>query len=161
MFRSKNILIVDDDADDRFMFREALREINASFICIECENGKDALELLSAQNAVLPDYIFLDLNMPPLNGYQFLSAIKKRKNLCHIPVIIYTTSRYESDKEETKRLGAAHFISKPCSLEEICAQLRFALSRKWEKQPLAVGGESNIKHQTSNIKRHKPAHAMM
>lgn len=145
MYRNKNILIVDDDADDRFMFREALREIDTSISCSESENGKDALEMLTARKALLPDFIFLDLNMPPLNGFQFLSEIKKRKNLRHIPVIIYTTSRYESDKEETKRLGAAHFISKPCSLEDICQQIKFALSRKWEAQPSAVRAQSNSK----------------
>lgn len=138
MMPSSIILIVDDDADDRFLFREALREIDISLLCLESENGKEAMEMLCAQDALLPDFIFIDLNMPLLNGFQCLSEIKKRKNLCHIPVIIYTTSGNEADMEMAKRMGAAHFITKPFSLSEICQQIEYVLSLGWEATPVSV-----------------------
>jgi CheY-like chemotaxis protein len=127
----KTILIIDDDADDRLFFTEALLEIDQALQCISAKNGLEALEVLKASNANLPDYIFLDMNMPRLNGLQCLTRIKKIKAFKHIPVIIFTTSRQPSDAEEAKRLGADLFLTKPAKFEELVNMLRIIIAQEW------------------------------
>ncbi len=92
----KILMIVDDDKDDRFFFRSAIRKNNPTFECIEAENGVDALEQLRKAEQ-LPDFIFLDLNMPKMDGRECLKELKKDKTLKKIPVIIYSTSTKLSD----------------------------------------------------------------
>ncbi|SKC43538.1 response regulator [Ohtaekwangia koreensis] len=113
------ILIVDDDQDDIEILRDGVREVETNAQCIYAHNGEDALHLLHSIVHGMPDVIFLDLNMPRMDGKKFLEAIKKDEKLSHIPVVIYTTSKLEKDKEETKALGAAHFISKPTTISEL------------------------------------------
>ncbi len=123
------VLIVDDDEDDQDIFCEAVGEINKSITCIRAINGEDALYNLSLDNDSLPDLIFLDLNMPRLDGKQFLKEIKKLDNARHVPVIIYSTSNLKADKEETKQLGAADFLNKPTEFKVLCYQLQDLFSK--------------------------------
>jgi DNA-binding NtrC family response regulator len=113
------ILVIDDDADDRWLFQEAIQEINSSITCVFARDGMFALEMLNDPQFVLPDYIFLDLRMPRINGKRCLAEFKSTDRLKNIPVLIYTTSTDVKESEELKLLGAAHFISKPHSSEEI------------------------------------------
>ena len=132
------VLLIDDDADDREMFREALQQVAPSVHCLEADDGDVALFLLSQPDAQLPDVIFLDLNMPRMNGKQCLIEIKQTDALVHIPVVIYTTSKRVADVEETKNLGAVHFITKPAAFDNICQSIGDALSESWlqeETQP--------------------------
>ena len=122
------ILLVDDDADDRSMFCDALHEVDDSVACIAAQDGAQALGILRAKADALPDFIFLDLNMPRLNGQQCLSEIKKALHLEHIPVIIYTTSKQQRDIDETKKLGAAGFITKPNTFDGICRSIASVLT---------------------------------
>ena len=74
--------------------------------------------------------IFLDLNMPRLNGKQCLAELKREAHLRDIPVIIYSTSSEKRDIEETSRLGAAHFLTKPNKFEELCKALTFVVVKR-------------------------------
>ena len=112
-----SVLLIDDDIDDRMIFGEVLKELAPDIIYHEAINGEDALTRLS--NHLIPDLIFLDLNMPRVDGKQFLAEIQQMEHLKHIPVIIYTTSSHESDKKETRELGASYFLTKPNSLHEL------------------------------------------
>ena len=105
--------LADDDEDDRMLFSEALMEINPSIKCIMAKNGEEALFLLTNGLFEPPDYIFLDLNMPVMNGLQCLAAIKKTDELREIPVIVYSTSTRKEYEEESKNLGAMNFFIKP------------------------------------------------
>ena len=111
MNTQKLLMIVDDDADDRFFFRSAIRKNNPLYNCIESENGADALKLLREAKQ-LPDFIFLDLNMPKMDGRECLKELKKDENLKKIPVIIYSTSCYKVDVDITKEFGADYFLTK-------------------------------------------------
>jgi DNA-binding response OmpR family regulator len=122
MKKTIHILLVDDDADDQELFMEALNEVDASINCIISSNGLDALKVLN-DSLSLPDYIFLDLNMPRLNGKGFLTEVKKNKNLSSIPIIIYSTSKNEVDVRETKQLGASFFLTKPHKFSELRAAI--------------------------------------
>jgi CheY-like chemotaxis protein len=114
------ILIVDDDADDRDLFCTAMREVDPSLACIHARDGQEALLGLRLKEFPTPHLIFIDLNMPRLNGFQCLKELKKDRALQNIPVAIYTTSKIREHKEECERLGAAHFITKPTRFTELC-----------------------------------------
>jgi CheY-like chemotaxis protein len=111
--------MVDDDDDDAFLFQEVLHQINPgiSFRCVR--NGKSALELLRSGDISLPHVIFLDLNMPRMDGHECLSELKKDEQLQSIPVIIYTTSSYQNDVRNTLQNGALSFITKPTNVKDL------------------------------------------
>jgi CheY-like chemotaxis protein len=126
------ILLVDDDEDDRKLFFEAAAEIDKTIICVAAPNGDEALLYLSDRGNTTPDYIFLDLRMPGLSGQVCLEEIKKDPRLARVPVIVYTTSREVNDSIELKRLGAAHFMSKPVQPDDVYYMLSFVLGEKWD-----------------------------
>jgi CheY-like chemotaxis protein len=108
-----NILYVDDDPDDRQIFLEALKSINEKYVCATAKDGLDALSYLGSHD--LPDLIFLDINMPLMNGKTCLAEIKGNKSMAKVPVIIFTTSHNPAEREECKKMGAADFLLKPVS----------------------------------------------
>ncbi|MEX2232761.1 MAG: response regulator [Cyclobacteriaceae bacterium] len=111
------ILYVDDDPDDRQIFLEAVKTIDESFVCNTAKDGLDALTYLDSNT--LPDVVFLDINMPLMNGKACLAEIKGNKNTSHVPVIIFTTSNNPQEKDECKGLGATDFVHKPISYIEM------------------------------------------
>ncbi|WP_033410832.1 response regulator [Segetibacter koreensis] len=125
------VFIVDDDKDDTDMFCEVISEINNSVKCTAASNGKEALQLLENER-VLPDFLFLDLNMPGMNGKQLLKQLKQNQKLTSIPVIIYSTSNLEADKEITRQLGASYFLTKPDSMKQLKKDLEFVFDKKYE-----------------------------
>jgi DNA-binding response OmpR family regulator len=123
-----NILIVDDDEDDRDLFCDAVSVVDPQINCIMARNGEEALSGLKSDHFPRPDLIFLDLNMPRVNGVQCLREIKSHTALSTIPVVIYSTSKRKEDKDATKNLGAIYFISKPSSLRELCDEIAIAIN---------------------------------
>lgn len=126
--------IVDDDPDDQELFIEALQGIDKTCKCITAFDGEEALQKLFKGIQHLPDFIFLDLNMPRMNGKQFLTAIKNNKEVRHIPVIIYSTSSEKNDILETTRLGASFFLQKPNRFDELSNALSNIISGKWNQK---------------------------
>ncbi|MBA3828056.1 MAG: response regulator [Taibaiella sp.] len=120
--RSKKILLIDDDEDDQLMFCDALNEINSSVECAVVNNGQAGLDYLY-HNPPPPDIIFLDLNMPIMNGYECLTALKQQDSYKDIPVIIFSTSSSPVDIAKTKKLGADVFITKPNDYDALRAKL--------------------------------------
>lgn len=133
MSNKRTFFIVDDDIDDQDLFIEAVNEVDNSIECVSASDCEEALDLLKNKKIDKPDMIFLDLNMPRLNGKQCLAELKKESHLRDIPVIIYSTSSEKRDIEETSRLGAAHFLTKPNKFEELCKALSFVMSKDWNK----------------------------
>lgn len=105
-------LLIDDDEDDKEIFCLAMAEADPAMRCITASSGPEALTML-CDNALRPDYIFLDLNMPLMNGKECLKEIRKHEPLKCIPVVIFSTSSLQKDIQETKELGASAFITKP------------------------------------------------
>jgi CheY-like chemotaxis protein len=124
----KVILLVDDDIDDQELFGEAMSIVDNSATCHFASDGEEGLRML-ANNDLVCDLIFLDLNMPKMNGKQFLAEIKQHHIYSKIPVVIFTTSLREKDGIETAELGAAHFLTKPSSFGELCKQLEKVLNK--------------------------------
>ena len=129
----KIVMIIDDDADDREIFCEALQEVDGSVQCISCSSGAEGLEILNRPDQALPDFIFLDLNMPRMNGKQCLQELKQTDKLKDLPVFIYSTSKIADDVKTTQQHGAVYFITKPCSIKELRHTIRTVLSNNWSK----------------------------
>ena len=113
----KNILQIDDDSDDCELFMEALEAVSdATYTAMY--NPVEALRKLR-QKEIMPDIIFLDLNMPIMSGLEFLTEIKKEEVLKEIPIIIFSTSQLDDIIREAKALGAYDFISKPNNFNDL------------------------------------------
>jgi CheY-like chemotaxis protein len=130
----KTCFLIDDDADDQEIFALALTQLNEALECQIANNGFEALQLLK-KTRFLPDYIFLDLNMPKMNGKECLKELKKNERLKSIPVVIYTTSSSTMDMLDTKQLGASAFITKPFSLTELTETLNQFFEKNNQTSP--------------------------
>jgi len=121
------IFLIDDDEDDQFFFKDALESINPTLRCDTAANGKIALDQLKVSTS-LPELIFLDLNMPVMDGFEFLIQIKKENVLNKIPIGIFSTSNILSEKELAIKLGAIFFITKPNEFKLFSVKLQQILS---------------------------------
>lgn len=128
MTSHRNILLTDDDRDDRELFVEALASIDKNITCHLAENGKEAWRLLQ-QKAIDVEAIFLDINMPVMDGWEFLNKVKHDQHYRNIPVIIYSTSSVELDKIRALQMGAWSYITKPDSFTTLKAILRDVMHR--------------------------------
>lgn len=114
MNKNLNIFLIEDDEDDQFFFREALSDIANATLLDVASNGKEALLKLNLFST-LPDYIFLDLNMPLMNGFEFLDAMFKIPEIKEIPVIVLSTT--VSQVQKVRDLGAQGYIKKPADID--------------------------------------------
>ncbi len=125
------LFLIDDDLDDLMLFKDAINEIDASIQVETAANGVEGLKKLSGSELIgEPDYIFIDLNMPLMNGIQCLQEIKKMPAHSSIPVIIYSTSSYEKDIVQTINHGAFHYIVKPFSFHELREKISKVLTMR-------------------------------
>lgn len=129
----QNVFLIDDDADDQDIFIQALHTIDKNIAVQSAKDGQDALDKIQAKDFIIPDLIFLDLNMPRINGRQFLTAVKKIESCKHVPVIIYSTSSQETHMGETNALGAALFLIKPSKFSDLKTMLAKLLSEDWHR----------------------------
>lgn len=117
-----HILLVDDDPDDREFFLFALEDIG-SFTVTEAKDGMEALEYFK-DASFQPDIVFLDINMPRMNGREFLAEFDKHACRKEIPIIVISTSSHGADINEMKRLGAESYIVKPPSIRNLVFEIR-------------------------------------
>ncbi|MGC1515869.1 MAG: response regulator [Maribacter sp.] len=109
------VFLADDDADDRQFFKEALEGLAFHAQVSSFENGVELMANLLDTQSVLPDFIFLDLNMPMMTGEECLNDIKNEPSLSHLPIIIYSTSFSEVEAKRLHQKGANRYIQKPTS----------------------------------------------
>ncbi|MCF7792813.1 MAG: response regulator [Candidatus Cloacimonetes bacterium] len=124
MKSNRPILVVEDDLVDAMTVKRALKEIEVSNEVIVKQNGEDALEYLQSEIMELPAIILLDLNMPRMNGIEFLRTIKQDEKLLSIPVVVLTTSRSEQDKLDSYKLGVAGYIIKSVNYQEFVEMIK-------------------------------------
>src|SRR4051812_1597415 len=106
-----DILVIDDDGDDRDLFCEVLCEVLPQANCIVLDGGEAAIAYLR-QPYKIPDYIFLDIHMRGMDGKECLLKIKSIKNLLKVPTIMYSAVDDPNEKNIYKKLGATAFINK-------------------------------------------------
>lgn len=127
MSKIRDLFLVDDDEDDQEFFLSVLSEIDSTLTCEVACNGKVALDQLHIRSKN-PDMIFLDLNMPVMDGRQFLTVIKQNQKLKDIPVVILSTGSDAATIAASKSLGAAHFMTKPVKLSQLALDVQNFLS---------------------------------
>jgi response regulator of citrate/malate metabolism len=124
----KTCLIVDDDQDDQEIFLMTVAKINKDIKCFTSNNGIEALILLQSKQFI-PDYIFLDVNMPKMSGIECLKAIKNLPHLNSSKVFMYSTALESTTLKQSKELGALDFIIKPASLSALKETLSAVLEK--------------------------------
>lgn len=118
MKNNKPILLAEDDMVDAMTVKRAFKEIHITNPLVIVENGEEALEYLRNPENEKPAIILLDLNMPKMNGIEFLKIAKKDDNLKRIPVVVFTTSKEEQDRLESFNLGVTGYMIKPVDHEQ-------------------------------------------
>jgi CheY-like chemotaxis protein len=128
---TNKILLIDDDPEEFDIFCNTVSSLDKSIDCIQALNCKQGFQKLESSSG-LPRYIFLDLNMPASQGKYCLERLKQHPLYAKVPVFIYTTSNREVDIEETKKLGAEMFITKPDNIHDLKRILSYVISEEWK-----------------------------
>lgn len=126
-------MLVDDDADDATLFCETLTRTVPGTKCLTAENGLELFQFLSTQYGDRPDVIFLDINMPVMNGWECLIKLKGDSSYNSIPIIMYSTSSAKRDIDMAYSLGAMAFLTKPEDLKELSKILNIVASSPQER----------------------------
>lgn len=121
---NRPILLVEDDSVDIMTIKRALKEIAVANPVVSVENGEVALSYLRDVSSDQPCIIFLDLNMPVMNGLEFLEVAKADLATKAIPVIVLTTSEEQRDKVSSFRLGVAGYMAKPVDYRRFVEMMR-------------------------------------
>jgi len=129
MREAQECFLIDDDLDDQELFLMALERVDKNINCFVASNGIDALKRLSQVNGFVPDYIFLDINMPKMNGMACLVEIKKLDHLDQTEILMFSTSSDIKIIETSKALGANNFLVKPPSMDLLVEKLAKILRR--------------------------------
>jgi CheY-like chemotaxis protein len=123
MIKSLNILLIEDDIIEVMKFNRVLKTLGLNHKIIEANNGEEALSILK-EKEIIPDVIFLDLNMPKINGIEFLQILKADDYLKYIPAIILTTSNNHKDVLECYKIGIAGYVLKPLKYYDYVERVR-------------------------------------
>lgn len=136
--------MADDDPDDVSMFREALLIIDPSIGFYHAEDGRGVLRILADKNLDKPDIIFLDINMPIMNGWECLAQLKQSEAYKHIPVIIYSTASHQKEVEKAIGMGALCFFTKPTEFKELLTNLRMITENLRRDLPALLGNLKGV-----------------
>ena len=121
---NKPIMIIEDDQVDVMTIKRALKEIHVTNPVVHLENGEEALHYLRDPANDKPCIILLDLNMPIMNGNEFLQVVKHDNELRRFPVIVLTTSEEQQDKLNSFNLGVAGYMAKPVDYRQFVEVMR-------------------------------------
>ena len=136
MKSDKTILLVEDDYVDTITFKRVLKKLEVHNPVVICNNGEEALNWLNLNKTDLPGLIFLDLNMPKMNGIEFLDIVKQDETLKIVPVIVLTTSSDPSDRLESFRRCVAGYMVKSVDYNEF-AETISCVKTYWRTSQLA------------------------
>lgn len=118
-----NVLFIEDDTIETMKLQRTVSKLQLKHNIIEAKNGEQALEILKSSSK-LPDIILLDLNMPRMNGIEFLKILKADTNFKYLPTIILTTSENRADLLECYKVGIAGYVIKPLKYEDYEQKLK-------------------------------------
>lgn len=136
--RSPNpILLVEDDAVDALTIKKAFKEIKLTNELVHVRNGEEAMKYLISGDQEMPCMILLDINMPKMNGIEFLEVRKKHKQLTTIPVVVLTTSVDEQDKSSSFQLGVCGYMVKPIDYLQFVEVIRI-INQYWTVSEMVI-----------------------
>lgn len=133
----KSIILTDDDEDDRDLFRIALQSGHPDITLHTFADGEELRQYMCHDKVPLPDLIFLDINMPRLNGFECLSRLRELYSPRDLPVVMYTTSNQEADQEKSVRLGANLYARKPTDYAALQVLISRVLTINWQERVTA------------------------
>lgn len=137
-----NICLADDDEDDRLFFTDAFDELKINTKVSTFKDGVELMDFLNNADSILPNVLFLDLNMPKKNGVECLLEIKKNERLNDIAIAIYSTSSSEEHIEETFINGANIYIKKPNDFEKLKKILSEVVTINWQYHTSGLNKEN-------------------
>ena len=140
MRNSKPILLVEDDDVDVMTVRRAFKDLKVTNQLVSTGNGEEALEYLKSRSNTKPGVILLDLNMPKMNGIEFLKTVKTDEALKKIPVVVLTTSGAEQDVAESFNFGAAGYMVKSVDYMKFVDIIK-TIDMYWSLSELPLYGE--------------------
>jgi CheY-like chemotaxis protein len=120
----RTILLVEDDLDDVLFFEMAISRCAPNVDVVHANDGSHALEILKSGVGFVPDLIVTDLKMPGMNGFEFLAKVKGDSELSKIPVIIFSSSGEEVDRQRAKPLNLSGYHVKPVGHHELVEEVR-------------------------------------
>ena len=126
------IILADDDEDDRLFFTDAFGELKINTKVDTFSDGVELMNYLNKEDTLLPNVLFLDLNMPKKTGIECLNEIKANSKMSEIAIVIYSTSASEEDIEKTFVMGANIYIKKPDSFKKLKQVLSEVVSINWQ-----------------------------
>lgn len=127
-----HLILADDDEDDRLFFTDAFRELKMNTKVNTFNDGVELMNYLNKEDALMPNVLFLDLNMPKKTGIECLIEIKANTKMSGIAIVIYSTSASEEDIEKTFVLGANIYIKKPGDFKKLKKVLSEVVSINWQ-----------------------------
>jgi CheY-like chemotaxis protein len=130
------ILLIEDDAIEILKFNRSLIKLREVHEQIEAHNGENALDILAENSQI--DLILLDLNMPKMNGFEFLKQLRTDPNLKYIPTVVLTTSINRSDLKQAYSIGIAGYLVKPLKYEDYVLKIA-SLLNYWKQNELVKG----------------------
>src|SRR5689334_18430245 len=114
----EKLFIIDDNEDFVILFCQAAARINPECQCLSAENGYNALRQLKFMLPTVPDFIFVDVKMPIMNGHEIVAELKKTELLNAVPVFMYSANSFPEDRALAMEAGVSGFYMKPDSLEK-------------------------------------------
>ena len=130
------ILLIEDDAIEILKFNRSLIKLREVHELIEAHNGENALDILAENSQI--DLILLDLNMPKMNGFEFLKQLRTDPNLKYIPTVVLTTSINRSDLKQAYSIGIAGYLVKPLKYEDYVLKIA-SLLNYWKQNEFVKG----------------------
>lgn len=136
LLKTLKILLIEDDAIEVMKFKRVLSNLALNHTIVEANNGEEALKLLNIKDQ-MPNLILLDLNMPRIDGIEFLSNLKRIDRLKHIPAVVITTSSNYKDLKKCYEIGIAGYMLKPLEYEEYITKIESLLTY-WSMNELII-----------------------
>jgi CheY-like chemotaxis protein len=128
---SKTIVLIDDDPDDLDIMKETLTKVDPSTQCISFLYPDEAIRVITSELIVIPDYIIIDMNMPRKTGLECLRELRAQEEFQDIPIVIYSTTISQSNRDALMKAGATHVFQKPAKYEAWTGMLKKVLNRDW------------------------------
>lgn len=128
------ILLVEDNIIEILKLKRAIENLGMNHEVLEAENGEIALDSIK-QEEINPDIILLDLNMPKMNGLEFLAIVRNDESMRHLPIIILSTSNNNRDLKEAYKLGVSGYILKPLKYDDYVKKIEYTL-QYWSNNEL-------------------------
>ena len=137
-----NILLADDDEDDRSFFNDAIKELKMNNNLTTFKDGEELMDYMNDPDSVIPHILFLDLNMPCKTGHDCLKEIRANPRFKDLSIAIYSTSSSEKDIEDTFIGGANVYIKKPNDFNKLKKVIKDVVNMNWQYHTSGLNKET-------------------